>query len=523
VKSRLTGLWRDRSYRIALVVFGLMMFGLQYFGGAYQAEYDGHADEAAHFVSSLLVRDYLAQFPWPSPFPWALDYYLHYPKVAIGHWPPGYYAMQGVWWLVFPPGRESAMALNLLMGAGVMTLFWVLLERLGLPRLVMGAAGVLMLALPLMQEALSQVMAELPALLAATFFLWALTRVQENPGRQSLLILWLALLAAFAIKQTSVGLAAAPALALTFSGAWRRLPRGPLLILPVFAAVAVGLLLYWQYAGSITQVMRWSGMTRGFNLEWSFPQLLGVLGWGIIGLVIAGALVTWKRREPILVASVAIVLSFALCSYYVRAFREPRHWIALLPPMLLLAMAAYRWLAERTRLAPALLLAVLITMPHSFYSQSPAGYAALAAQIRQPARMLISSASGWPEGSWIAVAALREARPASVILRATKLLASSDWSSWHYQSKVASAEDVERALDGARIDLVVIDEGMAGDVVLPHHPLLRSTVTASATWRRCGEAGRLTAFCRQLPPRFPRVPVTIQLDRLGVGSVGETP
>jgi hypothetical protein len=74
--------------RLVLVAFAVLIAGLQIYGGAYTAECDAHPDEAAHFVSSLLVHDYLAQWPWPNPLPWAMDYYLHYPKVAIGQWPP---------------------------------------------------------------------------------------------------------------------------------------------------------------------------------------------------------------------------------------------------------------------------------------------------------------------------------------------------------------------------------------------------------------------------------------------------
>lgn len=523
MKSRVKEILGDRSYRIWTVVFALLVLGLQYFGGAYQAEYDGHADEAAHFVSSLLVRDYLAQFPWPSPIPWALDYYVHYPKVAIGHWPPGYYAIQGVWWLVFPPGRESALALNLLMGAGLMTIFWVLVRRLQVPSLVMGGAGVVMLALPIVQEALSQVMLELPSLLTATFFLWALTRVQESPGRQSLMVVWLALFAAFSIKQTSVGLAAAPVLALAMGGGWRRLPRGPMLLWPAMLALVGGLLLYWQYGGSIEQIVRWSGAGSGTRLPWSFPQVLDVVGGGIALMAAGGALVVWRRREPMLVASLAIVASFALCSYYVRAFREPRHWIALVPPLILLAVAGYRWLSEQSRWAPAVLLALVVWMPHGLYRQTAGGYGALAAQIRQPARMLVSSSVGWSEGPWIAVAALREARPSSVIIRATKLLASTDWNGKIYKAKVGTAEDVERALDGAGIDLVVIHDDHTIERPHLHHSLLKATLAASETWRQCAEAGNLAAYCRQRPPRYPPVPLRIELDRMGVSSVGETP
>jgi hypothetical protein len=515
------GLWRDRSYRLALAVFGLTILGLQYFGGAYQAEFDGHADEAAHLVSSLLVRDYMGQFPWPSPIPWAMDYYVHYPKVAIGHWPPGYYAVQGVWWLVFPPGRVSAMALNLLMGVSVMTLFWVLGRRLAVSGLLIGVAGVAMLSLPLMQEALSQVMAELPSLLAAVFFLWALTRVLENPGRPSLLILWLALFAAFAVKQTSVGLAAAPVVALTLGGAWRRLPRGPMLAWPAIAAGAVGLLLYWQYAGSMRQFLRWSGVLAASKMAWSLPQVGTVVGWGLIVLAAGGLVIAWQRREPVLVASVAVVVSFALCSYFVRAFREPRHWIALIPPLFLLAMAAYRTLSERTRWAPAALLLAVLLMPHQLYRQSPGGFGALAAQIHQPARMLVSSSLGWAEGPWIAIVALGERRPASAVVRATKLLATTDWNTKRYRAKVATAEDVERVLDGAGIEVVVIHDDPHDQGRLPHHGLLRATMAASAGWGRCGAAGNLAAYCRQRAPRYPRTPLRIEINRMGLGALEE--
>jgi hypothetical protein len=506
-----------------MALFVALILGLQYFGGAYQAEYDGHADEAAHFVSSLLVRDYLAQYPWPAPLPWAMDYYVHYPKVAIGHWPPGYYAIQGLWWLVFPPGRISAMALNVLMGAGVMTLFWALGRRLRVSPLLLGGAGVLMLALPVLQEAVSQVMAELPSLLAAVLFLWALTRVQETPNGRTLTAMWLTLLAAFVVKQTSVGLAVAPVLALALGGTWRRLPRRQLLLWPAVALALVGLLLAWQYGGSLSQVLRWAGVAKTTKLAWSLPQVLDMVGGGVAILAAGGMWIAWRRREPVVVACAAIVLSFALCSYSIRAFRETRHWIALAPPLVLLALAGYRSVAERSRWAPMLLVMVVLSMPHRFYRQTPAGYGALAAQIQQPARMLFSSETGWEEGPWIAVAALREARPGSTIVRATKLLARSDWNSTKYQAKVDSAEEVERTLDGAGIDLVVIHNDPSVGAVRSHHSLLRDMVAASPSWRHCAAAKELVAYCRQKPAIYPRLPLQIELNRMGVGSVSETP
>ena len=52
-------------------------------------------------MTGLMVRDYIAAgFP-DSPFRFAENYYLHYPKVAIGHWPPVFYSIQAAWMLIF--------------------------------------------------------------------------------------------------------------------------------------------------------------------------------------------------------------------------------------------------------------------------------------------------------------------------------------------------------------------------------------------------------------------------------------
>src|SRR5947199_3127872 len=52
---------------------------LQCLGGAYSAEFSGYPDEPSHYLSGLMIRDYLASgFP-ASPLAYAENYYLHYP------------------------------------------------------------------------------------------------------------------------------------------------------------------------------------------------------------------------------------------------------------------------------------------------------------------------------------------------------------------------------------------------------------------------------------------------------------
>src|ERR1700690_1862442 len=62
--------------------------------GAYATDRGLTNDEAAHFVNSLLILDYLRQAPLANPLAFATDYYTHLPRVSIGHWPPGFYVVQ---------------------------------------------------------------------------------------------------------------------------------------------------------------------------------------------------------------------------------------------------------------------------------------------------------------------------------------------------------------------------------------------------------------------------------------------
>src|SRR5207247_454645 len=116
--------------------------------------------------------------------------------------------------------------------------------------------------------------------------------------------------------------------------------------------------------------------------------------------------------------------------------------------------------------------------------QQPVGYAQLAGSIRQPARMLVSAADGWREGSWIVLASLREARPTSVVARATKVLARAGWSGHHYQVLAGTPDEVANTLDRLGIETVILDDHLAGYAPLRHHTILRQTLTTNSAWRQ---------------------------------------
>src|SRR4051794_28093637 len=100
IETDLAGLSSQRHPPgIRVTLFVLLLFLavtvlLQWLSGTYQSDFGGYADEPAHYVTGLMVHDYIATgFPG-RPQQYAENYYLHYPKVALGHWPPVFYLMQ---------------------------------------------------------------------------------------------------------------------------------------------------------------------------------------------------------------------------------------------------------------------------------------------------------------------------------------------------------------------------------------------------------------------------------------------
>lgn len=498
----------DRLFWPAAFLFATVILGFLYFGGAFTAEFSGAADEPSQFVTSLMVHDYIGLRPHPAPRPWAEQYYIHYPKVAFGHWPPGYHLLQSVWWFAFPPGRVSAMFLNAALALAASLLFYVLVRRIrpGWPAV---AATLLLLAAPVTQQALAQTMAELPCLLCALCTLWSLTRLLERPDPRYLATLVVSIGAALLMKGTGVALVPGALLAVLASGIWKRLPAR--LVAGIILAISLPCIVFFlaQDHSSLRRLTMWAGVT--FHIPWRIDILPDLGGAGLTALATAGAGLALWRRQPAGLAAAALLSGFILTSYFLRAIREPRLWIATLPFLLLLALTAYAWLERHSRWAPVAFLAISLPLfPFEFYRQRPLGFAALASQVSLPERMLISSPAGWTEGCWIAVVALREPRPASLILRATKNLVRTNWNTSFYELLASSPAAIEQILDESVVNIVVLHNAVT-PAPLPHHSLLLRTMSQSESWRKCGEAGEVQAYCRAAAPRFPPKPIRIDL------------
>ncbi len=489
---------RDRWLWPVAILIGAALLGVQISGGAFEAEFTGHPDEPAHFVSVLILYDYLVTLPRENPIGWAQQYYLHYPKVAIGHWPPLYPVMEASWWLLWGPSRLTAILLQWLIGVVALTMFYRLARSmLSLP--VTAVLTALMIAAPVFQRSLEQTMADLFCLLWAILVMHATVRLLQEHDQKALFLIVTGLVGAALTKGTAICLLPVPFVALFAYGKRIRISRRALIAGGACLLAAAA----WYFA--MGDVLRWGGMS--FDDPWPGRFVGRVAGWGFVVLAIFGL-----RRKPLALVAGSILICMLGVSFYVRAMREERLWITALPALLILSgVAVSRF--KRPWVAACVLLPAVVFFPFARYRQSGSGFDKLVHQLKRPSRMLVTSLSPMDigEGGWIAMSALAEQRPASFVIRASKALADANWNGDRYRLLASDEGAVLRRLDELGIDTVIVHVP-AQQQTLPHQVLLRRTVSESRAWAPCGNAtNTLSAYCRTEAPRFPRQPLRVNV------------
>ncbi len=494
----------------AVLVLGVIQWG----GGAFHAEFDGFSDEASHFMTGLMLRDYMLQWPFPSPRVWAEQYYIHYPRVALGHWPPLFHLVEAAWWLFLPPSRSTVMLLIGLLGTVSALAFYRLARRMATPGWALVFSG-LLVATPVFQRAAARVMTEQLILLLAVLFLDALVRFVEGGARREAVKLAVYCCLSVLVKGTGLSLVLAPVLALLIMRRPIHLRKAAPPALAVGAVILACVGWYLARDQSVSTMLLWAGFLG--PTPWSLMPLVRLAGPGAVLVAAAGMLTLARSKNGFAAGSAALVLSTLVASYFLRAMGEPRQWIGALPALLLLDLTAIRWASEvsagprRQAALVAALAAVMIPFPWRYYSQQSAGSEKLVGQLRQPARFLVSALNPVREGVWVALISAREKRPSSVVARATKTLADESFSGRYYRLRVSGSEETEAALDRWAIQTVVLDEHRPANPSPPHHGILRRTLETSSAWRQCGRLGALSAFCRVLPPKLPREPLRMKL------------
>jgi 4-amino-4-deoxy-L-arabinose transferase-like glycosyltransferase len=485
-----------------VVVFSLILLivlALQFASGTYSAEFGGYPDEPAHYITSLMVHDFITSMHWSSPLHFAQQYYHYYPKVAFGHWPPLLYVVQAIWMLLFSISRTS-IRIELAVTAAVLG-YSVFMEARrwfsGYTAPVL--AALLTISIPLVQVYADEEMSEtLLALMCFWAVVWFARYLDSGAWRDNL---WFGVFFSLAVLTKGNGwlLAGVVPLAVVLTRKFRSILRWQFWVGPALVAVVC---LPWQLVTFRMAEQGWTGGT-GPSLTYTFSALfefgvivmrmagmvLGCLALlGIAVTIVAPSLRGAVRSAP--AAMFAFIVSTWVFHSLVPAGVEDRKMMIAVPAWVLFVFAGGYCLAHQIRLperiaswrtwlvggvAGLAFAATAFAIPR----QTHYGYAEAAQFITSRpnlrANTMLVSDDAVGEGLLISEIAMRESRPGSRIVRATKALAETNWNGSRYRSLYSTPAQVARAVQDLRIDLVVIGTFHGADA-LNHNQLLRDAL-----------------------------------------------
>lgn len=513
--------------------FALVAVMFQWAAGAYDCDFGGHPDEGAHFVTGLMLHDYLVSgFP-QHPMRYAENYYAHYPKVALGHYPPGFYVLEGVWLTIFPVNRASVLIfMATLCGTFGFLIFNVALRRLG----SMALAGVLAwtaIALPLTQTLTFTVMADLALAIAVLLAALAFVRFMESGRWFDSLAFGLWASAATMTKGSGLFLALVPPLAIVLSSRYRLLKNKSLWIAVVPVVLICGPWLYFSRGITAEGMIDRTPLEHlKFALPYFAKQFVNVFGAMLIPAALGifwalrrkrSAEGRWLSLEPFWAVMLALPICLVVFFSGIPAGLEPRYLLPVVPAVLFLFGGGLIWLRslfpreqEGTLGWELGVVAVLIFFVGKFRIEVKdfAGFRESVRQLvgeagaRRDALHFLISSDARGEGAFISeVAMLDRNRPSHTVDRSSKVLASSDWLGRGYKPAFASDVELSQFIDEAGYDGVFVDEGIPSIFLVPHHEQISRVMRSREDFERqpgvspeSGSVRRHSSYLRKTPP-----------------------
>jgi hypothetical protein len=475
---------------LAILLYWLLVAGYQYWSGAPREAFSGYPDEPSHYLSGLMVRDYMVNGLDTSPVAFAVNYYTHTPFLAVGYWPPLFYGIEGAWMLMFGYQRATVLLLVALVAALLSgTIFQLLTPHLG--RVAAFLFGLTFLMTPAAQWSNRLIMVDTTFTLltwwaALAFAVWAET---ESPG--DALITGLLAAGALLTKINSMYLFLLPIAFVLVTRRWSLLRRFSFWIIPTTVTAIWGPwyfltrdLMAIGFGGiaypSVLSIVAAVGRTLVDNLAWLVLLLLG-------GMVYV---FRCARTDYRLLVCMLLPVCYAIFLVAARVAIEGRFLLPILAPSMVLAGIAVSRLAAKWAW-PGLSagrLGVLL---------AAAGVAAFAAlpgverdtKASDPVRPVVDSLSGRgapedisvlvpsiAEGPFIAEFAMNDRRrPARLLVRPLKLLSRITWNGGSYQQLFHDPDELVNLFDRFPVQYTILAPEPCHNC-FPADELLRKTL-----------------------------------------------
>jgi len=485
---------------LALLFVGCFL--LHWRAGTLHSEFGRYQDEGMHYVTGLLLHDFVTSGQWSAPMRFTEQFYLHFPKVGLGNWPPGFESLQAVWTLIFGVSRVSLLLCMFLLTALLaFAVYRAAAAWFGVCYALLAAS--LVIAAPLTQEQAAMVMAEI--LLALTSFLAMLAFTRFLKWERTFDALAFAFWTVAAILTKGNGwLVVFIVPIVLLATRTLRLLRNARLWMAAFL-IAIPTVPYTLFTMRIV-TQGWDTRTfpgfdylfRSFGIHTWFA--VSILGVPLTVIAVAGfvdrALMPWLRRqeEPFWVVMAVYGAAVVIFHTAVPTSIEPRKIYQLAPVVCLFVPAGLSAIARRIPpplvrpvmawhgLAAVAAMLFLVSRFSPLAPYAPGFGPAVENLIARPdtrgAAILISSNPFMTdsEAALIAEWAERERHAGTYLVRGTKLLARPS-DRGVYMPIFQTQDEVRQALAAVPISYVILHT-TSTDRSYRHHALLRAALEA---------------------------------------------
>lgn len=486
-----------RDFRLKVVAFGVLLaltILLQLSVGAYRTERGHFSDEASHFMNGLLIRDYLTEGLGQNPLEFARQYYMNYPKIAPGMWPPLYHGVLGLFLLPGWPPETAALFLIALASAWTGWRLFRILSYMTPARLAFGIA-VLFLCTPVIVNISSAVMLDIVVAafaLEATY--WLALYVSSGNWRHA------ALYGIFAAggcltKGNGLAILLLPALIALFAkrlDLFRR--RGFYLAAAIVLVVAAPLCVMSAYFDATIGdfrmttladvVVRTKFYSRYLNVQLGVP-FLAIAGLGLIRGVTSPR--TNGRPGAALAPSLAALVVAATIFHLLNPHTvyTGRYMTLAVAPLFGLLPAGFGTLLNAIRSARwrnvgrvalvgglvwnAVLVAPVLAIRRPLGFRDAVTFLEARTGLAGHRFLVVSDENG--EGAFVAEIAQHHPAPASTVFRASKIIASDSWGGEGFKLRYDSAAALMQELEDLHVEYIAVDESLAA----VNHPLWGQT------------------------------------------------
>jgi len=393
-------------------------------------------------VSGVCVLDYFRTAFGSNPITFDESYYVHYPKLALGHWPPMFYIIQAAWYATFGVTTFSAILLmGVITTAAAVALAFRFMRLGGIPAALLGTG--VFLSLPLTGMSTRLVMADIFASLLMLFVIFALSDALMSGRRGLLMAFGLWTIAAVLTKESAATLViVAPTVIIVTRGktllVWKNARR---FVLGCCLSAALVLLL-----DAVTGVLHLRGIAdpRGsaelVRYRLALGQFLGaapaavllVAAYGVFrNLTVRTNLISSERRTLTKVAAVWLAVAFLGQLFFRGKAMEPRYFLPACFPLAMLfteGVCLIRMDIMHRIGSRAAALAAVGALALASIASSPAiklrqrtGYAEIASSIpyNSAGPVILVSADALGEGAMVVERLLGDSARAGGVLRAS--------------------------------------------------------------------------------------------------------